>query len=137
MSKKIIEINLKKISIVLFVIGVIYLILGITISTLWEYFEADEWGIVMIVEGVIFNMLASASMIKHLLPPKNVFICLLIGCLTAYIGVILAVIIKKSNNKKEVNKDDKYENLEKLQKLKEQGTITQEEFEIEKKKILG
>ena len=31
----------------------------------------------------------------------------------------------------------KYDDLEKIQKLKEQGAITEEEFEIEKKKILG
>lgn len=133
MSKKIVKINLKKISVILFIIGIIYLILGVTISELWQYFEADEWGIVMIVEGIIFNMLASALMIKYLLPKKNIFICLLIGCLTAYIGIIVAAIISK----KETNKDDKYDNLEKLQKLKEQGTITQDEFEAEKKKILG
>ena len=52
------------------------------------------------------------------------------------IGVIAAAIIKSINKNKEYS-GDKYQNLERLQKLKEQGVITEEEFNAEKKKILG
>lgn len=137
MAKKIINVNLKIVSTVLFVAGIIYIIAGSTIAALWEYIQADEWGIVMIVEGVFFTWTACGLIIKQLLPEKKLITCLIIGYLTAVIGVIVALIIKLVNKNKKEYKSDKYENLARLQKLKEQGVINEEEFETEKKKILG
>ena len=48
---------------------------------------------------------------------------------TIYQGDLLSSV--KNNNK-----DNKYENLEKLQKLKDSGIITEEEFNKEKERIL-
>lgn len=137
MAKKIINVNLKIVSTVLFVAGIIYIIAGSTIAALWEYIQADEWGIVMIVEGVFFTWTACGLIIKQLLPEKKLITCLIIGYLTAVIGVIVALIIKLVNKNQKEYKSDKYENLARLQKLKEQGVINEEEFETEKKKILG
>ncbi len=137
MAKKIINVNLKIVSTVLFVAGIIYIIAGSTIAALWEYIQADEWGIVMIVEGVFFTWTACGLIIKQLLPEKKLITCLIIGYLTAVIGVIVALIIKLVNKNQKEYKSDKYENLARLQKLKEQGVISEEEFETEKKKILG
>lgn len=137
MAKKIINVNLKIVSTVLFVAGIIYIIAGSTIAALWEYIQADEWGIVMIVEGVFFTWTACGLIIKQLLPEKKLITCLIIGYLTAVIGVIVSLIIKLVNKNKKEYKRDKYENLARLQKLKEQGVINEEEFETEKKKILG
>lgn len=137
MAKKIINVNLKIVSTVLFVAGIIYIIAGSTIAALWEYIQADEWGIVMIVEGVFFTWTACGLIIKQLLPEKKLITCLIIGYLTAVIGVIVSLIIKLVNKNKKEYKSDKYENLARLQKLKEQGVINEEEFETEKKKILG
>lgn len=135
-KKKTVKVNLKKVSIILFVIGIIYVIAGITITELWEYIQAYEWGIVMLVEGIVFIGTACGLIIKQLLPEKKFIICMVIGYLTVIIGVIAAAIIKSINKNKEYS-GDKYQNLERLQKLKEQGVITEEEFNAEKKKILG
>lgn len=45
----------------------------------------------------------------------------------------LNTVIKESKSKSEA----KYDQLEKLNKLRESGALTQEEYEKEKKKILG
>ena len=106
MAKKIINVNLKIVSTVLFVAGIIYIIAGSTIAALWEYIQADEWGIVMIVEGVFFTWTACGLIIKQLLPEKKLITCLIIGYLTAVIGVIVALIIKLVNkNQKEYKSD--------------------------------
>lgn len=54
------------------------------------------------------------------------------------IGWIASLIWANIETNKTVNNDsgNKYEDLERLQKLKENGTITEAEFEAEKKKIL-
>lgn len=135
MSKKTKKINLKIISVVLLVSGIIYLIAGITIAALWEYIQADEWGIVMLIEGIFFMWTACGLIIKQLLPQKKLITCLLIGYLTAFLGVIAALIIKHLN-KKDSSSLDKYDQLKKLQDLKDQGIITEEEFKAEKNKIL-
>lgn len=136
MNKKTIKVNLKIISVVLLVSGIIYLIAGITIAALWEYIQADEWGIVMLFEGLFFIWTACGLIIKLLLPDKKLITCLVIGYLTAFLGVLVAFIMKQVN-KKDHSSSDKYDQLKKLQELKEQGIITEEEFNTEKNKILG
>lgn len=129
-------VNLKIISIVLIVAGIVYIIAGSTIAALWEYIQADGWGVVMIIEGIFYFFTACGLILKQLLPDKKLIICLLIGYLTAIIGIIVTLIFKSVNKNKTEYKGDKYENLEKLKKLKDEGVITEEEFNIEKKKIL-
>lgn len=137
MKKKTIYINLKVISIVLVVIGIIYLIAGITILNLWEYIYAEEWGGVMLGEGIFFIFTACGLIIKQMLPEKKFIICLILGYITSLLGVIVTLIIKLINkNKGKKESTNKYDELEKLQKLKEQGVLTEEEFQAEKEKLL-
>lgn len=136
MNKKTKKVNLNITSVVLLVSGIVYLIAGITIAKLWEYIQADEWGVVMLCEGIFFIWTACGLIIKQLLPQKKLVACLIIGYLTAFFGILAAFIIKKVNNK-ESSSSDKYDQLEKLQELKNQGIITEEEFITEKNKILG
>ena len=63
--------------------------------------------------------------------------CFLYGLLLGLIGVIIVLCLKdKSGEISKNNNINKYEELEKLQKLKDNGTITDVEFEIEKQKLL-
>lgn len=71
---------------------------------------------------------------KILLDNKSAFF---VGLVLGIIGVIIAVCIRpKSNANKYNNDSNKYEELEKLAKLKQGGVLTEKEFEIEKEKIL-
>ena len=65
-----------------------------------------------------------------------------------FLGLIGLIIVLCMKNKKTINKttqnqvyninnDNKYSNLEKLYELKKNGTLTEEEFEIEKAKIIN
>lgn len=63
--------------------------------------------------------------------------CFLYGFLLGIIGVIIVLCLKdKSGEVKENNTFSKYDELGKLQKLKESGAITDSEFEVEKQKLL-
>ena len=64
--------------------------------------------------------------------------CFLYGLLLGVIGIIIVLCLKdKSGEINNSNKGtNKYEELEKLQKLKDDGTITDVEFEVEKQKLL-
>ncbi len=64
--------------------------------------------------------------------------CFLYGLLLGVIGIIIVLCLKdKSGEINNSNKGvSKYEELGKLQKLKEDGIITDVEFEIEKQKLL-
>lgn len=65
-----------------------------------------------------------------------------IGCLNiflgwTFIGWVVCLVWALSNTKTEAqNSSNKYNDLAKLQELKEKGTISEEEFESEKQKIL-
>lgn len=65
--------------------------------------------------------------------------CFLYGLFLSFIGVIIVLCLKDksketSNNENNINK---YKQLEQLKNLKESGTITDKEFEEEKKKVLN
>ena len=64
--------------------------------------------------------------------------CFLYGLFLGVIGVIIVLCLKdKSGETGNSNKStNKYEDLERLQKLKESGAITDVEFEVEKQKLL-
>ena len=58
--------------------------------------------------------------------------CFFWGFLLGLIGLIIVICL----GKKEDSTESKYDNLEKLKRLKEDGAITPEEYEEEKKKLL-
>ena len=130
-KQKFINIRLNIWAIILLILGLLYIFIG---AYLWEVF-LEDWAIVMIVEGVILELLSFGLFSKHILPNKKS--SFFYGLLLGVIGIIIVACIKNSENKKKVYSGNKYEELEKLQKLKENGTITDAEFEIEKSKLLS
>ena len=58
------------------------------------------------------------------------------GYCLGIIGFIVVCVLQGENTKEQTSNSSKYEDLEKLQKLKESGAITDVEFEIEKQKLL-
>ena len=60
--------------------------------------------------------------------------CFLYGLLLGVIGVIIVLCLKDKSG--EIAPANKYDELAKLQQLKENGIITDAEFEIEKAKLL-
>lgn len=63
--------------------------------------------------------------------------CFLYGLLLGFIGIIIVACLKDKSGETKTNSAlSKYDELEKLQKLKESGTLTEVEFEAEKQKIL-
>ena len=126
-----INIRLNIWAIISLILGLLYIFIG---AYLWEVF-LEDWAIVMIVEGVILELLSFGLFSKHILPNKKS--SFFYGLLLGVIGIIIVACIKNSENKKKVYSGNKYEELEKLQKLKENGTITDAEFEIEKSKLLS
>ena len=130
-NEKFINIRLNIWAIISLILGLLYIFIG---AYLWEVF-LEDWAIVMIVEGVILELLSFGLFSKHILPNKKS--SFFYGLLLGVIGIIIVVCIKNSENKKKVYSGNKYEELEKLQKLKENGTITDAEFEIEKSKLLS
>ena len=72
-----------------------------------------------------------------------IFLFILISiCLV--LGIVAILLIRWSNNKNKIHANNqqikssssKYDDLERLQKLKESGAITEAEFETQKEKIL-
>ncbi len=64
-------------------------------------------------------------------------ICILIGVIILITrDRIMNMIMRDKSNKIKNNSLDKYDELKKLQCLKDEGTLTEEEFEIEKNNIL-
>lgn len=127
MKKDTIKVNLIVLGIISLVIGILYIFIGVY---LWEAY-LEDWGIVMAIEGAIFECISFGLFTKHILPNKKG--AFFYGLVLGIIGVIIAVCIK---NRKNTYKGNKYEDLERLQKLKENGTISGTEFEIEKAKLL-
>ena len=60
----------------------------------------------------------------------------LVGWFLGIIGLIIICVLPNENTNNVVRNSNKYEDLEKLHKLKEQGVITEKEFENEKNKLL-
>ena len=58
------------------------------------------------------------------------------GYCLGIIGFIVVCVLQGENTIEKTSNSSKYEDLEKLQKLKESGAITDVEFEIEKQKLL-
>lgn len=132
MKKNTVTINLMILGIITLVIGVLYIFIGIYLTNVYDtYYYLENWGLVITIEGAIFELISFGLFTKYILPNrKGAFFY---GMVLGIIGVIIAICVK---NKKDAYKGNKYEDLEKLQKLKEQEIITNAEFETEKSKIL-
>lgn len=131
--KKTIKINLILLAVISILLGVAYMIIGI-ISDNNYFLYVYEWGTVMTVFGVGFIWIGTGLITKNLLKDsKGSFF---LGFFLSVIGIIIAVIIRLINNTSSKSTTSKYDELEKLQKLKEEGILTIEEFEKEKEKLL-
>lgn len=92
-----------------------------------------EFWLVILIMGYIISAVGCGMITKWILPNnKRAFE---LGLVLSIFGVLIAILMKP---KKVVvtNSSNKYEDLERLQKLKEQGIITDAEFISEKEKLL-
>lgn len=88
-------------------------------------------------------------MILGVFGPWQILAILFILIVIAGIVLLIVLLSNRANQKSRAatldttmrnaksNPDAKYDQLEKLNKLKESGALTEEEFEAEKKKVLG
>lgn len=93
--------------------------------------------IIACVFGFILYIIPMFIALKRKHPQRFPIGCLNIFLGWTFLGWVVCLVWSLSNTKTEVqNTSNKYEDLERLQKLKENGTISEEEFETEKQKIL-
>lgn len=109
-----------------------------TIETVFDIIT----GIIMFF-GIVYNLyvfvwailtLIFAYICKRIGKDKGIDYGFLIGWILGIIGLIIILVLP--SNGQDSNNINKYEQLAQLQKLKENGTITDAEFEIEKTKLL-
>lgn len=88
--------------------------------------------LIVMVYGLLWAYLSRYIGIK-----KGIYTGYVWGYFLGIIGFIVVCVLKSEDTEpqKESN-SNKYEDLERLQKLKESGTITESEFKIEKAKLL-
>ena len=113
-----------------------------------EVFAVASFGFAMIcliiILGIVFYFLPSilAGARKH----KNTLLIFILNLLFGWTAIgwlvclIWAFVDTNGETAKKLVEDikgDKYEKLEKLKKLKDDGAITEEEFEKEKSKLLN
>lgn len=93
--------------------------------------------------GLIYNLfifvwavltLVFGCICKRIGKDKGIDYGFLVGWFLGVIGLIIMFVLQ--GDKQNTQNIDKYEELTKLQKLKENGTITEEEFIKEKNRIL-
>lgn len=123
---------------ILLVIGIITLIVGILAPiqridllgfTIWL-----DPNLAMILIPVGIGLICGYITRKILPTRKNGYV---IGLVLGIIGIIVAVCMKPTNQENtNNNSSSKYEIIQRLLELKQNGTITDTEFEIEKSKIL-
>ena len=121
--------NEKKLAMALItmIIGIIIFVIGVCCLSVGPF------SLAILIPGYIIWAIGCGKLTKWMLPDnKRGFE---IGLVLNLLGVLIAILMKP---KKVVvtNSSNKYEDLERLQKLKEQGIITNAEFEIEKSKLL-
>ncbi len=123
---------------ILLVIGIIMAIIGMIMCMGIKYID--------ILGGIYFDIhlgmiiapigigLICGYITRKILPSKrNSYV---IGFLLGIIGIIIAICIRPTNNANNTNSSNRYADLQKLAELKENGIITEEEFNAEKEKIL-
>ncbi len=114
--------------------GITVAVIGfiILIASACLLFYGEFWLAILIL-GYVISAVGCGMITKCILPNnKRAFE---LGLVLSILGVLIAILMKP---KKVVvtNSSNKYEDLERIQKLKEQGIITNAEFEIEKSKLL-
>ncbi len=126
---------MNKVLTVFYIEKALIVITGIILLML--FFNGDSidlyWFIILIF-ALIFGYITKKVGIK-----KEIYTGFIWGYFLGFIGLIIVCILPtevKENKKENENINNKYENLERLQKLKESGAITDVEFEIEKQKLL-
>ncbi len=83
------------------------------------------WAILTLVFGCVCKKIGQS---------KGIDYGFLVGWLLGILGLIIMLVLP--GNGQNTQNVSKYEELEQLQKLKENGTITEAEFEVEKSKLL-
>lgn len=123
---------------ILLVIGVITAIVGIIMCLGIKYIDIfggiyfdTHLGIIIAPVGI---GLICGYITRKILPTKKNGYTL--GLVLGIIGIIIAVCIKLGNNNTDNNNSNKYNDLQRLAELKQNGIITEEEFNAEKEKIL-
>ena len=96
-----------------------------TIETVFDNLYVFVWAILTLIFAYIC---------KRIGKDKGIDYGFLIGWILGIIGLIIILVLP--SNGQDSNNINKYEQLAQLQKLKENGTITDAEFEIEKTKLL-
>ena len=117
---------------VLLGVGIFIIVAG-AIGTIWLIYVVEEEIAVicsLLCGGIGGNIIWGYVTYKILNGKKYSFLW---GFLLGIIGIIVSACMRNSNG---INNRNKYEDLTKLQKLKEDGAITDVEFEEEKAKIL-
>jgi uncharacterized membrane protein YeaQ/YmgE (transglycosylase-associated protein family) len=116
------------------VIGIILIIIGILAPfQLIEIFNFELWldpNLTMICVPIGIGFICG-YITKKILPNKKGAYWL--GFILGIIGIIITICIKINLEK---NNNSRYDDLQKLFKLKQDGIITEAEFEAEKLKIL-
>ncbi len=99
----------------------------------YDYFSL--YGNGYFILGVLIVSIIFGAICQNIGTKKGRKSCFWWGFLFGFIGLIVVLCLSdKSINY--VSEKDKYDNLEKLENLREKGTISNEEYEIERKKIL-
>lgn len=113
---------------ILFIISVIMFFAGINIAS-----DGNTTGFILLgaaIGSIVFGCVCQRMYYEKGREEDGFYI----GYFLGIIGLIIAVTIKDKSET--INNTDKYDELKKLQDLKNAGTLTDEEFEIEKNKIL-
>ncbi len=107
------------------------------VSAVWitlAFFEAILGGNIIIFIWGVFTLIFSLVS-KKIGESKNIAYGFYLGWFLGIIGLLIVMILPNENIKNIYN-HNKYEDLGKLQKLKEIGAISEIEFEKEKQKLL-
>ena len=112
-------------------IGYIIFIIGVCLLSLGPF------SLMILIPGYIIAAIGCGLITKYMLPDNKSSFAFVLGLVLNILGIVIAYFMKPKkvvvmNN----NSSNKYEDLEKLQKLKEQGIITEAEFLAEKEKLL-
>lgn len=93
--------------------------------------------IIACVFGFILYVIPMCIALKRKHPQRFPIGCLNIFLGWTFLGWVICLVWSLSNTKSEVQiSSNKYEDLARLQELKNNGTITETEFEVEKTKLL-
>lgn len=120
---------------VLLGIGIFFIVVGMIVSTaiIIIYDELEIGMVYAFIFGSVGGAFIWGYVTYKILNGKEK--SFLWGFLLGIIGVIIAI-CTKDKNKEKISNSNKYEDLMKLKTLKEDGIITEEEFNKEKERVL-